>query len=76
MYSGFVNVASMAGFQIWYIVSFLPKISGRNQDFTKGSVWGGSHFSKCLGRKGFGEEFQFSDFCLWGSLIFDNLQCL
>ena len=39
------------------IVSFLPKIWGRNQDFPKVSVWGGSHFLKCLGRKGFGEEF-------------------
>ena len=27
------------------IVSFLPKILGRNQDFSKGSVCGGSHFS-------------------------------
>ena len=24
-----------------FIVSFLPKILGRNQDFSKGSVWGG-----------------------------------
>ena len=55
-------------------MSFLPKILGRNWDFPKGSVWGGSHFSKCLGRKGFGEEFEFSDFGLGGSLIFDNLQ--
>ena len=46
------------------IVSFLLKLFGKNQDFPKGSVWGKSHFSKCLGRKGFGEEFEFSDFYL------------
>ena len=35
---------------------------------------GGSHFSKCLGRKGFGEEFEFSDSRLGGgSLLFENL---
>ena len=48
------------------IVSFLPKILGRNRDFPKGSVCGGSHFSKYLGRNGFRVEFEFSDFFLGG----------
>ena len=46
------------------IVSFLPKILGINQDFFKGfCLWGKSLF-KVAWRKGLGEEFEFSDFCL------------
>ena len=56
-----------------YIVSFLPKILGKNKDFPKDSVWGEVTFQS-LGRKSFGEEFKFSDFFLEGSLIYDNLQ--
>ena len=37
---------------------------GEKSGFSKGLCLGGSHFSKCLGRKGFREEFEFSDFCL------------
>ena len=50
-------------------MSFLPRIFGTNQDFPKSSVWGVSHFSKYLGRKRFGEEFGFSDFCPGGVLF-------
>ena len=35
------------------IVSFLPKILGRNQDFPKGSVWRGKSLFKVHGEKGF-----------------------
>ena len=35
------------------IVSFLPKILGRNWDFPKGSVWGGKSLFKVPGEKGF-----------------------
>ena len=39
-----------------FIVSFLPKIFGRNQDFPKGSVWGEvTFFFKVPGEKGFWE---------------------
>ena len=38
------------------IVSFLPKILGRNQDFTKSSVWEKSLF-KLPAEKGFREKF-------------------
>ena len=34
---------------------------GRNQDFSRGFCLGGGYFSKCLERKGFWEEFKFSD---------------
>ena len=33
------------------IVSFLPKILGRNQDFTRGPVWGGDSVLKMPGEK-------------------------
>ena len=38
-----------------FIVSFLPKILGRNQDFTRGPVWGGELcFKNAWGEIGFG----------------------
>ena len=40
-----------------FIVSFLPKILGRNQDFAIGSAWGGElYFKNAWGELGFGEE--------------------
>ena len=54
----------------------IGKILGRNQDFPKGYVWEGKSLFKVPGRKGFGEEFEFSNFFSKGSLIFDNLQRL
>ena len=59
-----------------YIVSFLPKILGRNQDFPKDSVWGGESLFKVPGEKGFLEGIQIFRFLPGGSLVFDNLQCL
>ena len=50
------------------LVSFFLKILGRNQDFSK-VLSRGSHFSMWLGRKCLGEEFEFSDICLGGSLL-------
>ena len=44
---------------------FLPKMFGRNQDF-QGSVWGEVTFQSAWVES----EFEFSDFCLEGSLIF------
>ena len=39
------------------IVSFLPKILGRNQDFAIGLAWGGElTFKNAWGEIGFGEE--------------------
>ena len=35
------------------IVSFLPKILGRNWEFPKGSVWGGKSLFKVPGEEGF-----------------------
>ena len=35
------------------IVSFLPKLLGRNQDFRKGFVWRGKSLFKVPGEKGF-----------------------
>ena len=43
-----------------------PQNFGEKSGFSLGFSLGGSHFSKCLGRKGFGEEFEFSDFSLRG----------
>ena len=34
-----------------YIVSFLPKILGKNKDFPKGSVWGGKSLFKVVGER-------------------------
>ena len=51
-----------------------PQNFGEKSGFSKGFYLEGSHFSKCMARNGFGKEFEFSDFCLGGSLIFDNLQ--
>ena len=47
-----------------------PQNFGEKSGFSKGFCLVGSHFSKCLGRKGFGEEFEFSDFCLGGKSDF------
>ena len=47
-----------------------PQNCGEKSGFSKGFCQGGSHFSKCLGRKGFGVGFEFSDFCLEGKSDF------
>ena len=39
-----------------------PNDFGEKSGFSKEFCLGGSHFSKSLGRKGFAEEFEFSDF--------------
>ena len=49
------------------IVSFLPRIFGRNRDFPKDSVWGEITFHSAKGERAF-EAFDL----LRGSLIFDN----
>ena len=41
-----------------------PKSFGEKSGFSKGFYLGGSQFSNCLGRNGFGEEFECFDFCL------------
>ena len=48
-----------------------PQDFGEKSGFSKRFCLGGSHFSKCLGRKGFGEEFEFLDFA-WGELTVDE----
>ena len=53
------------------IVSFLPKILGRNQDFAIGLAWGGLTFKNALGEIGFGEEWEIFHFAWGGTLIFD-----
>ena len=53
-----------------------PQNFGEKSGFSKGFCLEGKSFFKMLGEKGFGEEFEFLDFCLGGSLIFDNLQRL
>ena len=42
---------------------FSPEFSPKS-GFSKEFCLGRSHFLKCLGRKGFGKGFEFSDFCL------------
>ena len=58
------NLASVPGyFKLWlfchkidenmdkFIVSFLPTVLGRNQDFDKGFAWGGNSIFKVPGEK-------------------------
>ena len=60
---------------VWYYVFFYhsvisPQNFWEKSGFSKGFCLRRSHFSKCLGRKGFGKEFEFSDFCLGGESDF------
>ena len=57
------------------IVSFLPKILGRNQDSYNGYVWGEVTFQSAWGERVLVRNLNFQISAWGGSLIFDNLQC-